>query len=85
MHRSLGVEFSFIQSLKLDVWPPDQLATFLANGNDNIIINARLEHCVPIEILKPNPHSSTSLREKFIIEKYKHRSFSSESGLSEKS
>ena len=81
IHRSLGVEHSFVQSLNLDIWTPENIELFLVHGNNNPLINERLEHSVPDHILKPNPHSSSDIRETYIIQKYKHRSFSSDKGM----
>ncbi len=44
-------------------------------------MNQMLEHHVPTNILKPNPYSKPSIRETFIVHKYKLRSFSSANGL----
>ena len=83
VHRSLGVDNSFVQSIKLDLWSQHNVEVFLANrlgAKDNAAVNEALEHHVPPEFLKPHPLSSIQIREKYIIEKYKHRTFHSANG-----
>lgn len=82
VHRGLGVDISFVQSVTLDIWSAENIATFCAlHSGDNDLMNQMLEHHVPANILKPNPYSTPSIRETFIVHKYKLHSFSSASGL----
>jgi len=81
VHRGLGVDVSFVQSVTLDVWSDENIASFFAHGNNNDMINEMLEHHVPLGILKPNPYSQPAIRETFITHKYKLHAFSSAKGL----
>ncbi len=83
VHRSLGVENSFVQSLKLDVWSMHNIEIFRANrlgATDNAVVNEVLEHHVPSEFIKPHHDSLRETREAYIVEKYKHRTFHSANG-----
>ena len=74
IHRSLGVEYSFVQSVKLDEWSQD--AVDRLKPNTTAEINATvLEYCVPEGILKPNERSSRAERETYINMKYVDRAF----------
>jgi stromal membrane-associated protein len=74
VHRSLGVEHSFVQSTTMDEWSPEKVKEFVSEGSQHVN-ETFLEFSVPGSYRKPNPHSSRTLRERFITAKYKHRLF----------
>ena len=74
VHRSLGVEHSFVQSVKLDEWSSDLVDSL--KGTDNVTVNeSNLEYSVAEDIRKPNSKSSREEREKYITLKYVNRAF----------
>jgi hypothetical protein len=74
IHRSLGVEFSFVQSVMLDEWTQEAVNDLKGmttlSKNENI-----MEYSVPEGILKPNAQSSRADREAYINMKYVDRAF----------
>jgi stromal membrane-associated protein len=75
VHRSLGVEYSFVQSVKLDDWKIDIVNEILTGGSTNTVNEEYLEFSVPENVLKPNPNSSRQDRESYISKKYVDRMF----------
>ena len=69
LHRSLGVEHSFVLSCKLDEWTKDQVDNMAKNGNKKV--NQDLEYCVPKTIEVPfEKYTDRDTREKYIKAKY---------------
>jgi len=76
VHRSLGVDVSFVQSLKLDTWTPEVLSHLQSLGPNSLANESRLEFHVPADFGgKPSPHASRELRERYIRAKYVDRAF----------
>jgi hypothetical protein len=75
VHRSLGVEYSFVQSLTLDESSADFKRLVSLNGSSKAINDTFLEFHVPPKYVKPNPNSSREIRESYINAKYKNRLF----------
>lgn len=82
VHRSLGVEKSFVLSLTLDQWTHEQVdSMLLKDGNANI--NREWEHCVPKVFEAPQGgRTSRSDREQFITAKYVDELFRFREGVS---
>jgi len=72
VHRSMGTHISFVRSVSLDKWKPDEIAFMQSMGNANaaLIWEARL----PQEYKRPSPNDSIAL-EKFIRDKYEHKRY----------
>ena len=69
IHRSLGVQHSFVLSVTLDQWTPDQVHLMDINGNRKV--NALLEYNVPKTIEVPClSYTDRDTREKYIHAKY---------------
>jgi stromal membrane-associated protein len=82
VHRSLGVEYSFVQSLKLDEWTDETVNIFLSKASSTSEINENiLEYHVPGSYLKPSPKSSRLTREKYIRSKYVDKVFTFKEGI----
>ncbi|KAI1895887.1 hypothetical protein AGOR_G00111380 [Albula goreensis] len=74
IHRELGVHYSRIQSLTLDVLGTSEL--LLAKNVGNAGFNEIMEACLPAEDpVKPNPTSDMQARKDFITAKYTERRF----------
>uniref|UniRef100_A0A8C9VEE7 ArfGAP with SH3 domain, ankyrin repeat and PH domain 2a n=1 Tax=Scleropages formosus TaxID=113540 RepID=A0A8C9VEE7_SCLFO len=74
IHRELGVHYSRIQSLTLDVLGTSEL--LLAKNVGNAAFNEIMEACLPAEDgVKPNPTSCMQSRKDFITAKYTERRF----------
>jgi hypothetical protein len=69
VHRSLGVQHSFVQSLKLDTWTTDAVQQLLQSPG-TAVVNSELEFHVPAAFPKPTVRSSREVREAFITAKY---------------
>lgn len=69
VHRSLGVNVSFIQSLTLDAWSDGSVETLCSKGT-NETANAELEYHVPVSMRKPTSRSGRDLRAQYITAKY---------------
>ncbi|XP_023807594.1 arf-GAP with SH3 domain, ANK repeat and PH domain-containing protein 2 isoform X1 [Oryzias latipes] len=74
IHRELGVHYSRIQSLTLDVLSTSELllAKNVGNAGFNEIMEARLS---AENVMKPNPASDMQARKDFIIAKYTEKRF----------
>ena len=82
VHRSLGVEKSFVLSLTLDEWTHEQVDAVLMKGG-NARINKEWEHCVPKVFEAPQGgRTSRSDREQFIAAKYVEELFRFREGVS---
>ncbi|MCI4382762.1 hypothetical protein PGIGA_G00018490 [Pangasianodon gigas] len=74
IHRELGVHYSRIQSLTLDVLSTSEL--LLAKNVGNAGFNEIMEACLSAEdMVKPNPTSDMQARKDFIIAKYTEKRF----------
>nr|XP_023695117.1 arf-GAP with SH3 domain, ANK repeat and PH domain-containing protein 2 isoform X1 [Paramormyrops kingsleyae] len=74
IHRELGVHYSRIQSLTLDVLGTSEL--LLAKNVGNSGFNEIMEACLPADDgVKPNPSSGMQARKDFITAKYTERRF----------
>ncbi|XP_050994463.1 arf-GAP with SH3 domain, ANK repeat and PH domain-containing protein 2b [Labeo rohita] len=73
IHREMGVHYSRIQSLTLDVLGTSEL--LLANSVGNAGFNEIMEANLSAEIPKPNPTSDMQVRKDFITAKYTEKRF----------
>uniref|UniRef100_A0AAX7SKA3 ArfGAP with SH3 domain, ankyrin repeat and PH domain 2a n=1 Tax=Astatotilapia calliptera TaxID=8154 RepID=A0AAX7SKA3_ASTCA len=74
IHRELGVHYSRIQSLTLDVLSTSEL--LLAKNVGNVGFNEIMEACLSAEnVVKPNPASDMQARKDFITAKYTEKRF----------
>ncbi|XP_046871093.1 arf-GAP with SH3 domain, ANK repeat and PH domain-containing protein 2a isoform X4 [Hypomesus transpacificus] len=74
IHRELGVHYSRIQSLTLDVLSTSEL--LLAKNVGNAGFNEIMEACLTAEnVVKPNPASDMLARKDFILAKYTEKRF----------
>ncbi|XP_033612066.1 arf-GAP with SH3 domain, ANK repeat and PH domain-containing protein 2 isoform X1 [Fukomys damarensis] len=74
IHRELGVHYSRIQSLTLDVLGTSEL--LLAKNIGNAGFNEIMECCLPAEdTVKPNPGSDMNARKDYITAKYIERRY----------
>ncbi|KAJ7949339.1 ADP-ribosylation factor GTPase-activating protein AGD12 [Quillaja saponaria] len=69
IHRSLGVHISKVLSVKLDEWTDEQVDA-LVNLGGNTVVNKKYEACIPDNLKKPKPSSSSEERSDFIRRKY---------------
>lgn len=74
IHRSLGVEYSFVQSTLLDDWDSEYIQEFAKTSNKDEN-EKRLEFSVPSSVYKPNPNSSREEKEIYIRRKYISKDF----------
>uniref|UniRef100_A0A8C8SDV5 ArfGAP with SH3 domain, ankyrin repeat and PH domain 2 n=1 Tax=Pelusios castaneus TaxID=367368 RepID=A0A8C8SDV5_9SAUR len=74
IHRELGVHYSRMQSLTLDVLGTSEL--LLAKNIGNAGFNEIMEFCLPSdETVKPNPSSDMNARKDYITAKYIERKY----------
>uniref|UniRef100_A0A452GXR4 Uncharacterized protein n=1 Tax=Gopherus agassizii TaxID=38772 RepID=A0A452GXR4_9SAUR len=74
IHRELGVHYSRMQSLTLDVLGTSEL--LLAKNIGNAGFNEIMEFCLPAdETIKPNPSSDMNARKDYITAKYFERKY----------
>ncbi|XP_036928146.1 arf-GAP with SH3 domain, ANK repeat and PH domain-containing protein 2a isoform X1 [Acanthopagrus latus] len=74
IHRELGVHYSRIQSLTLDVLSTSEL--LLAKNVGNAGFNEIMEACLTAEnVVKPNPASDMQARKDFITAKYTEKRY----------
>ncbi|XP_074144199.1 arf-GAP with SH3 domain, ANK repeat and PH domain-containing protein 2 isoform X1 [Sminthopsis crassicaudata] len=74
IHRELGVHYSRMQSLTLDVLGTSEL--LLAKNIGNAGFNEIMEFCLPTEdSVKPNPSSDMNARKDYITAKYIERKY----------
>ena len=82
VHRSLGVDVSFVLSCGLDTWVHEQVDSMEKLGNERV--NKILEYCVPKTIEAPyGKDADRKTREDFIKAKYVQELFSYTEGKSE--
>ncbi|KAL5570410.1 hypothetical protein UlMin_026985 [Ulmus minor] len=74
VHRSLGVHLSKVLSVKLDEWKDEEVNTLVTMGG-NAAVNEKYEACIPVNLKKPKPDSSTEERVDFIRRKYELQQF----------
>ncbi|KAL5570505.1 hypothetical protein UlMin_027080 [Ulmus minor] len=74
VHRSLGVHISKVLSVKLDEWKDEEVNTLVTMGG-NAAVNEKYEACIPVNLKKPKPDSSTEERVDFIRRKYELQQF----------
>jgi hypothetical protein len=75
VHRSLGVQWSFVQSLTMDIWTSDNFELMRRYESNIVANNNFLEYHVPTEYKKPRQSSSRTCREHYIAAKYKLQTF----------
>jgi hypothetical protein len=95
VHRSLGVQVSFVKSITMDTWTIEQADEFVdRKGGPNETLNRVLEyHVPPVGVssdsstegeeggyYKPHSTSARALREKYIRAKYADRKFCPDEG-----
>jgi len=73
VHRSLGSHISKVRSFELDHWEAKSDIKTDAIGNSEV--NQKLEAVMPSDRKKPTPASDRESREKWILDKYVHKSF----------
>ena len=82
VHRSLGVDVSFVLSCSLDDWLHEQVDNMEKLGNERV--NKNLEFCVPKTIEAPyGKDAARKIREDFIKAKYVQELFSYAEGRNE--
>ena len=82
VHRSLGVDVSFVLSCSLDDWLHEQVNNMEKLGNERV--NKNLEFCVPKTIEAPyGKDADRKTREDFIKAKYVQELFSYAEGRNE--
>ena len=72
IHRSLGVHVTKVRSITLDMWEPEILKVMAELGNS--IVNSILENQVG-DREKPSPDSMRGVKEVWVTDKYKNRTF----------
>ena len=75
MHRSLGVEYSFIQSTTLDEWNDVNVQNMREKISSVVQNETYLEYCVPVDVLKPNAKTDRAMKEQYIRMKYVDKAF----------
>lgn len=75
VHRSLGVDISFVKSIKLDKWKSENLLTMKKAVSTAFINETLLEYSVPAGTMKPHPNSCREDRVAYIHAKYVDRLF----------
>jgi stromal membrane-associated protein len=75
VHRSLGVDISFVKSIKLDKWKPENLMAMKKSVSTAFINETLLEYSVPADHKKPHPDSCREDRMAYIRAKYVDRLF----------
>ncbi|XP_075051946.1 arf-GAP with SH3 domain, ANK repeat and PH domain-containing protein 3-like isoform X2 [Mixophyes fleayi] len=73
IHRDLGVRYSRVQSLTLDLLSTSELLLAVSIGNNKF--NEVFEAIVPTPNLKPTPNSDMTARKDYITAKYVERNF----------
>uniref|UniRef100_A0AAY4A010 ArfGAP with SH3 domain, ankyrin repeat and PH domain 3 n=1 Tax=Denticeps clupeoides TaxID=299321 RepID=A0AAY4A010_9TELE len=73
IHRELGVHYSRIQSLTLDVLSTSELLVAVSVGNSRF--NDIMEANLPCEAVKPRPKSDMTARKEYILAKYAERRY----------
>ncbi|KAL4624168.1 hypothetical protein GN956_G18569 [Arapaima gigas] len=73
IHRELGVHYSRIQSLTLDMLSTSELLLAVSIGNNRF--NDIMEAGLPNDAVKPLPNSDMSARKEYIVAKYAERRY----------
>ncbi|XP_066259170.1 arf-GAP with coiled-coil, ANK repeat and PH domain-containing protein 2 [Euwallacea similis] len=73
VHRSLGVHYSKVRSLKLDDWEPEVIKVIAELGNS--VVNKIYEYNVPKEVQRASEYCSGTQREEWIKSKYVDKKF----------
>uniref|UniRef100_A0A8C4SCX6 ArfGAP with SH3 domain, ankyrin repeat and PH domain 2a n=1 Tax=Erpetoichthys calabaricus TaxID=27687 RepID=A0A8C4SCX6_ERPCA len=73
IHRELGVHYSRIQSLTLDVLGTSEL--LLAKNIGNSSFNEIMEACISADVVKPSPASDMNARKDYITAKYTEKKY----------
>ncbi|XP_068436271.1 arf-GAP with SH3 domain, ANK repeat and PH domain-containing protein 3 isoform X2 [Clinocottus analis] len=73
IHRELGVHYSRIQSLTLDLLSTSELLLAVSIGNTRF--NDVMEAGLPNDSVKPLPHSDMNARKEYIVAKYAERRY----------
>uniref|UniRef100_A0A674P7T0 ArfGAP with SH3 domain, ankyrin repeat and PH domain 3 n=1 Tax=Takifugu rubripes TaxID=31033 RepID=A0A674P7T0_TAKRU len=73
IHRELGVHYSRIQSLTLDLLSTSELLLAVSIGNSRF--NDIMEACLPNDSIKPLPQSDMNARKEYIVAKYAERRY----------
>uniref|UniRef100_A0A7N6B3E3 ArfGAP with SH3 domain, ankyrin repeat and PH domain 3 n=1 Tax=Anabas testudineus TaxID=64144 RepID=A0A7N6B3E3_ANATE len=73
IHRELGVHYSRIQSLTLDLLSTSELLLAVSIGNTRF--NDIMEACLPNDSVKPLPQSDMNARKEYIVAKYVDRRY----------
>uniref|UniRef100_A0A3P9A4K1 ArfGAP with SH3 domain, ankyrin repeat and PH domain 3 n=1 Tax=Esox lucius TaxID=8010 RepID=A0A3P9A4K1_ESOLU len=73
IHRELGVHYSRIQSLKLDMLSTSELLLAVSIGNTRF--NDIMEANLPNDSIKPLPQSDMNARKEYIVAKYAERRY----------
>uniref|UniRef100_A0A8C9W3G2 ArfGAP with SH3 domain, ankyrin repeat and PH domain 3 n=1 Tax=Scleropages formosus TaxID=113540 RepID=A0A8C9W3G2_SCLFO len=73
IHRELGVHYSRIQSLTLDMLSTSELLLAVSIGNTRF--NDIMEAGLPNDLVKPLPNSDMSARKEYIMAKYAERRY----------
>uniref|UniRef100_A0A672J6X9 Arf-GAP with SH3 domain, ANK repeat and PH domain-containing protein 1-like n=1 Tax=Salarias fasciatus TaxID=181472 RepID=A0A672J6X9_SALFA len=73
IHRELGVHYSRIQSLTLDLLSTSELLLAVSIGNTRF--NDIMEAGLPSDSIKPLPHSDMNARKEYIVAKYAERRY----------
>lgn len=82
VHRSLGVEHSFVLSCNLDDWSSEQVNGM--EGKGNVSINTTLEWSMPkIDEVPMGSNTTREVREKYIRSKYIDGAFAKTEGVSQ--
>ncbi|OWZ19488.1 hypothetical protein PHMEG_0006265 [Phytophthora megakarya] len=82
IHRSLGVHLTFVRSVNLDSWTPEQVAQMQRWGNAKA--KGYYEANVPRDYRVPTEHSSVREKEMWIREKYERKRFVGEAPREER-
>uniref|UniRef100_A0A7S3K3P3 Arf-GAP domain-containing protein n=1 Tax=Aureoumbra lagunensis TaxID=44058 RepID=A0A7S3K3P3_9STRA len=73
IHRNLGTHLSFVRSVNLDEWKPEQVARMTKWGN--LRAKEYFEHSIPPGYQIPNEHASVQHVTRFIRDKYEYCKF----------
>jgi len=73
VHRSLGSHISKVRSFELDHW--EAKIDFKTDKIGNSEVNIKMEAVMPDARKKPTPASDRESRERWILDKYVHKSF----------
>jgi stromal membrane-associated protein len=72
IHRAMGTHISFVRSVSLDRWKPEEIAFMQSMGNANAALS--WEARLPAEYKRPSPNDGIALQ-KFIRDKYEHKRY----------